>query len=175
MEQHARKGIYMIWAMDRNQLIGQNNGMPWRLPAEQAYFRRTTTGNAILMGRKTFESIGCKPLPKRHNIILTRDLAYRAEGCTVIHTVEEALHLAEQETMFIIGGAEIYSLFLPWADRLYVTHIDHAFEGDAYFSPLDWSEWQEGSREPGLMDEKNPYRYEFAVYERKSPSSNRPI
>jgi dihydrofolate reductase len=161
----------MIWAMDRNRLIGLDNGMPWRLPAEQAYFRRITSGHAILMGRKTYDSLSMKPLPKRHNIVLTRDLSFQAEGCTVIHTKEEALRIAERETLFIIGGSEVYSLFLPVADRLYITEIDHVFEGDAYFPEFDLTEWTEVSREPGLTDEKNPYAYKFLVYERV----NRPV
>jgi dihydrofolate reductase len=127
------------------------------------------------MGRKTYESIGSKPLPKRHNVILTRNQEFEAEGCTVVHTVEEAMRIAEQETLFIMGGSEIYSLFLPLADRLYITHIDYEFEGDAYFPLFDWSDWNEIKREPGLTDEKNPYHYEFAVYERSKEASSRPI
>ncbi|WP_127580254.1 dihydrofolate reductase [Paenibacillus koleovorans] len=162
-----KPSLSLIWAMDRNRLIGRDNGMPWRLPAEQAYFRRVTTGHTIVMGRKTFESIRSKPLPNRHNVILTRDRSFHApEGCTVIHSLEEGLRLAEQETVFVIGGSEVYGLFLPYADRLYVTHIDHAFEGDAHFPPYDESAWKEVAREPGLTDEKNPYAYVFSVYER---------
>jgi dihydrofolate reductase len=171
----VKQGIYMIWAMDRNSLIGRDNSMPWRIPAEMAYFRRNTSGHAVLMGRKTYESLSKKPLPNRHNVIITRDPQFKAEGCTVIHTVEEALRLARNETLFVMGGAEIYALLLPYADRLYVTHIDHEFEGDTYFSPLDWSEWSEIRREPGLTDKDNPYKYEFAVYERADVGSKRPI
>lgn len=170
-DKNKNNKISMIWAMDRNRLIGRDNGMPWRLPAEQAYFRRITSGHAILMGRKTYDSLSMKPLPKRHNIVLTRDLNFQADGCTVIHTVEEARRVAEREMLFIIGGSEVYSLFLPVADRLYITEIDHAFKGDAYFPEFDLTEWTEVSREPGLTDEKNPYRYEFLVYERV----NRPV
>lgn len=160
--------ISLIWAMDRRRLIGRNNGMPWRLPAEQAYFRTVTSGHAILMGRKTYDSLSKKPLPKRHNIVLTRERGFTAEGCTVVHTVEEALRIAERETVFVIGGSEVYALFLPVADRLYITEIDHEFEGDTYFPEFDLAEWRLVSREPGLTDEKNPYRYEFLVYERVS-------
>jgi dihydrofolate reductase len=157
----------MIWAMDRNRLIGSNNAMPWHLPADWAFFRRTTTGHPVLMGRKTFESIGAKPLKGRENFVLTRDLDYVAEGCTLIHSFEEALQLAQGEgEFFIMGGSEIYAKFLPYADRLYITRIDHEFSGDAYFPEFDESDWQLVSSEPGMTDEKNPYVYHFYTYDR---------
>jgi dihydrofolate reductase len=157
----------MIWAMDRNRLIGANNAMPWHLPGDWAFFRRTTTGHPVLMGRKTFESLGSKPLKGRDNIVMTRDPGYQAEGCKIIHTMEEALMLAQGvDEFFIIGGSEIYSRFMAHADRLYITRIDHEFEGDAYFPEFDESEWQLVKSEPGVTDEKNPYAYTFYTYDR---------
>lgn len=161
-----RHPISMIWAMDRNRLIGRDNAMPWRLPSDLKYFIKTTTGQTVLMGRKTFESIGSKPLPKRKNVIMTRDPHFQAEGCTVVHSLQEGLTLAEEAPLVIMGGAEIYKQFLPHADRLHVTYIDHAFEGTDYFPEFDLSPWREVSRTPGTTDENNPYPHTFVVYER---------
>jgi dihydrofolate reductase len=159
--------ISMIWAMDRNRLIGKNNAMPWRLPGESAYFRKTTMGHPILMGRKTFESLGSKPLKGRENIVLTRDSSYEAEGCTIIRSFEEALIRGRgEEEFFVIGGSEVYTRFLPYADRLYVTRIDHEFEGDAYFPVYNEAEWRLVSQENGVTDERNPYAYTFYIYDR---------
>ncbi len=158
-------GLSMIWAMDENGLIGQDNRMPWHLPAELAYFRRTTTGHAIVMGRRTYESIGEKPLPKRRNVIISRNTNYQPPGVEVIHSVQEALDLLRGEPFFVIGGAQIYQAFLPYAEKLYVTVIHHAFTGDQHFPAVDWSRWQLLSEEPGQKDESNPYDYSFRVYQ----------
>lgn len=160
--------ISFLWAEDSNGLIGKNNDLPWRLPADLKYFKETTMGNPIVMGRKTFESIG-KPLPGRKNIILTRDESYRAADCLVFYGKEPLLQWIEQQNteVFITGGAEIFQLFLAEVNRLYVTKIFHTFEGDAYFPKLDWSKWQLASSQAGLKNEKNPYDYEFQIYERK--------
>lgn len=163
--------ISFILAMDENRGIGIDNKLPWHLPEELAYFRRTTSGHTVLMGRKTFESIG-KPLPKRHNVILTRDPQFQAEGCEVVHSIDPIVQQygtsAAQEELFVIGGAEIYRMLLPHADRLYITEIAHAFHVDTYFEPLDMTQWSEVSRVKGPTNEANPYSYEFVVYERKS-------
>jgi len=158
------KGISLIWAMDKNRLIGKDNQMPWHLPAELAYFRKVTTGHPVLMGRRTYESIG-KPLPNRTNVILTRNEEYKPEGCIVIHSIEEALERFGGQLLFIIGGAQIYRQFLPYAEKLYVTLIDHEFAGDEYFPELDWENWRQISVEPGITDERNPYSYSFQVFE----------
>jgi dihydrofolate reductase len=159
--------ISMIFAMDRNRLIGKDNGLPWRIPADMAYFRRVTTGHSVLMGRKTFESFGSKPLKDRDNIIITRDRTFTAADCAVAHSKDEAIqNFPDKEEVFIIGGSEIYKLFLPDADLLYITYIDEEFEGDAYFPEFDLSEWQEISSEQGIKDEKNPYDYYYRVYQR---------
>lgn len=161
--------ISMIFAMDQNRLIGKNNDLPWHIPDDMAYFKRTTEGHSVLMGRKTYESFGSKPLPRRQNIIMTQNRQFTADGCAVIHTVEEALKLISEtkdEEFFIIGGSEIYKLFMPHADRLYITHIEAAFEGDAYFPDYNEAEWKEIRRVKGVKDEKNPYDYYYTVYER---------
>ncbi|NGQ94663.1 dihydrofolate reductase [Brevibacillus sp. SYP-B805] len=158
--------ISLIVAMDQNRLIGRNNGLPWRLPADLQYFKRVTSGKTVIMGRKTYESIG-RPLPNRRNIILTTRKDFRPAGCTTYDSVDELMaRLPQEEEAFVIGGAEIYRLFLPFADRMYITLIDHAFTGDAYFPSYDESEWRLISSEPGTQNEENPYPYRFTVWER---------
>lgn len=127
--------ISLIAAIARNRTIGKNNELPWRIPEDTKRFRKLTTGHVVIMGRKTFESIG-RPLRERTNIVITRDTGYRAEGCTVVHSIEDALKEAkriEREEVFVIGGGEIYKATLPSADRLYLTIIDKDFEGDVFF------------------------------------------
>ncbi|MGW8958071.1 dihydrofolate reductase [Paenibacillus sp. NPDC055715] len=158
--------ISMIWAMAQNGIIGRDNNLPWRLPRDMAFFKEQTIGKTVLMGRKTWESFGGKSLPKRRNIILTRDQSYLAEGAEVIHSLEEGLQLAAQEELMIIGGSEIYSLFWTHADRLIVTRIEENFEGDTTFPELDWNGWNVVSETPGVKDERNPYDYRFVVYEK---------
>nr|WP_100402522.1 dihydrofolate reductase [Bacillus sp. FJAT-42315] len=160
--------ISFIWAMDQNGVIGKNNQLPWRLPEDLKFFKETTMGHPIVMGRKTFESIG-KPLPGRENVILTRDQSYEADGCTVVYSVDELVEKAEkEEQLFITGGAEIFRLMLPFVDRLYVTVIEESFDGDTHFpKELDWDEWELVSATPGLKNEKNPYDYQFRIYEKK--------
>lgn len=155
-----------IAAMDRNRLIGRENQLPWHLPADLAHFKAITTGYPILMGRKTHESIG-RPLPNRTNIVLTRDKNYQAEGVITVHSLEEAQSYCQAyPEIFIIGGAEIYRLAMPKLHRLYLTLIDHAFQGDAYFPEWSASEWREVSRETHEPDEKNAYAYTFLTLER---------
>lgn len=159
--------ISFVVAMDKNRVIGKNNDLPWRLPADLAYFKRVTMGNPIIMGRKTHESIG-RVLPGRENIIVTRNEDYQASGCEVLHHIDDIKRLDKEneEELFVIGGAELFRELLPIADRLYVTHIHHEFEGDTFFPSVSWSEWKVISREQGVKDEKNPYDYEYVVYER---------
>ena len=160
--------ISIIAGMDKNRLIGQGDRLPWRLPADMKHFRRYTLGKPVLMGRKTFESIG-KPLPKRTNIILTHDRDYQATGCVVTHSIAEALDTAAGcEEVMIIGGASIYELFLPRADRLYLTYIQGCFEGDVYFPTFDLSDWQEVKRVDCQPNEKNPHPYSFIFLHRRS-------
>lgn len=165
-----------IVAMAQNGVIGDKGGLPWRLPADLRHFRETTMGHAVVMGRRTWESIG-RPLAGRRNLVLTRDPAFcPPQGCEAVRSVDELFARLDGESeTFVIGGAQIYRLLLPWTRRLYVTRIDHEFEGDAYFPDVDWSQWLLVSRRPGVMDERNPYRYEFLVYERaEEPAASVP-
>jgi dihydrofolate reductase len=155
--------ISLIWAMDERGTIGLGNGMPWHLPNDLAYFKRVTQGHTVVMGRKTFESIG-KPLPGRRNVVLTRDREFQVEGCMVVHSLEDVPR--EDGELFVVGGAKVYGEFLPLADRLYVTRIRHEFAGDAFFPEVDWSKWRLVSAEEGVVDEKNRYPHVFEVYER---------
>jgi dihydrofolate reductase len=158
--------ISMIWAMGKNNALGCRNRMPWYLPGDFAYFKRVTMGKPVIMGRKTFESIG-KPLPGRTNIIITRDAGFKHEGCIAVNSIDGARAYAAEGEVFIIGGAEIYTAFLPLAHKLYITEIDHTFEADTYFPEIDYSQWELVSSEQGIKDEKNPYDYKFLVFERK--------
>jgi dihydrofolate reductase len=158
--------ISYILAMDIQQAIGLGNDLPWRLPADLAYFKKTTMDHAILMGRKTFESIG-KPLPNRTNVILTQNKDFQAEGCLIVHSVEEAVEQFKNEEIFVIGGAEVFQLFMPSVDRLYITLIEHEFKADTYFPEFDIDDWVLVSSEDGIKDAKNPYDYSFLVYTKR--------
>lgn len=157
--------ISLLWAMDKNRGIGLNNELPWRLPEDLKYFKRVTMGKPIAMGRKTYDSIG-RPLPGRENIVITRRQGLTIEGCTVIHDVKELVKRKEDE-LFVIGGAEIFKEILPYADRLYITEIYEEFEADTFFPEIDLTDWELIQSNPGIKDEKNPYDYEFFVYQRK--------
>lgn len=158
--------LSLIAAMDRNRLIGKDNALPWRLPADLQHFKRVTMGKPVLMGRKTYESIG-RALPGRENIVITRNRDFTAEGCTVLHSIDEALqHAAQHDEVMVIGGANFYEQLLPRADRLYLTLIDGAFEGDAWFPQWNEGEWQEVASEAYEPDENNPYGYRFVTLER---------
>ncbi|CAH1192553.1 IS1595 family transposase ISSsu9 [Paenibacillus auburnensis] len=159
--------ISMIWAMGANGVIGKDNDMPWHLPRDFAFFKEQTLGKRMLMGRKTWESLGGKPLKGRKSIVITRDTSFQPEGAEVIHSLEEALAegLKEDELM-VIGGAEIYRMMLPYADKLIVTRIDEEFAGETKFPEVEWDEWEEVSNIQGIRDEQNPYDYRFYVYQR---------
>ena len=161
--------ISLLVAMDTNRTIGKKNDLPWRLPADLQYFKRVTMGHPIIMGRKTHESIG-RVLPGRENIVLTRNEHYQARGCTVIHSIDgiKKLNKTTNEELIVIGGAEIFQMTLPFADRLYITKIEEEFLGDTFFPEFDESEWKVVETEKGLKDEKNPYDYYYIVYERKA-------
>lgn len=160
--------ICLIAALDRNGLIGRDNALPWRLPADLQHFKRVTLGKPIVMGRLTWESLG-RPLPGRHNIVLTRDPAYRAEGASVVHSIDAALAAAGAvDDVMVIGGAALYRKLLPRAARLYLTRIDAAFDGDAWFPEVDPAEWCEVAREAHAPDERNPYPYAFVTLERRT-------
>lgn len=160
--------LSLIWAMGRNRVIGVDNRLPWRLPADLKRFRALTTGHTILMGRKTYESFP-RPLPDRRHIIITTDRNYRAaSGCIVVHDLEAALAAAgSDDEVFVIGGASLYAQTLPNADRLYLTLIDAEFEGDTRFPDFDERDWQEVGREDHAPDEQNPYAYSFVTLEKR--------
>lgn len=156
-----------IWAMTRNRVIGKDGDLPWRLPDDQRFFRRTTLGKPVIMGRKTFNEIG-RPLPKRRNIVLSRR-GLDAEGVEVVTTLEAALALAESdapEEAFIIGGAEIYALAWPRLDRLYMTLIDTELEGDTWFPEFDVADWHEVQRTEHAADERHAWPFSISVMER---------
>ena len=161
--------ISAIVATAKNNVIGRNNEIPWHLPADLQYFKKTTLGHHIIMGRKSFESIG-RPLPKRTNIVITRDPFFVASGCVVVHSLQEALYLAEangEEEAFVIGGGEIYNMAMPLLDKIYLTEVDVKMAGDVFFPEINPGEWLETKREPHKADEKNRYDYAFVVMERK--------
>lgn len=164
--------LAMIAAQSLNRVIGINNKLPWYLPGDLKYFKQVTLGKPIVMGRKTFESIG-KPLPGRTNIVITRDTDWNHPGVRVVHGLDEGVELAESlalidgvEETVVIGGAEIYALCLPRADRLYLTQVHAEVEGDAFFPQLDATEWQEVGRDDFKAEGPNPYDYSFIVMDR---------
>lgn len=161
--------ISAIVAVGNNNVIGKDNDLPWYLPADLKYFKRTTLGRHIIMGRKCYESIG-RPLPKRTNIVLTRNPFFTGTNLLVAHSLDEALQLAadngETEAM-ILGGGEIYAQSMPRWDRLYLTQVDvDVPDGDTFFPELDEREWTLVREEAYDPDEKNPHAYAFRVYER---------
>ncbi|MFT7387306.1 MAG: dihydrofolate reductase [Candidatus Endobugula sp.] len=167
--------LSIIVAMDNNRAIGKDNQLLWHLPEDLQYFKRTTMGKPIVMGRKTFESIG-RPLPGRLNIVITRQQDWQHNGVKVVHTIKDALRLAEAQSLIdginevmVIGGAEIYKTALPQANKLYVTRVDAQVVGDAFFPEIDENIWQETQRESVSSDAVNnnsPYDYAFCVLER---------
>ena len=157
--------ISIIVAIARNYTIGSANSMPWHLPEDFRHFKQVTMGKAVIMGRKTYESIG-RPLPGRRNIVITRNADLRIEGCEMATSLDEAIALCDPtEENFIIGGGEIYRQAMPIADKLYITHIDAEFEGDTRF-PNIGPEWREISREEFPCGEKFPHPFAFVDYVR---------
>lgn len=152
--------------MAANRLIGRNNALPWHLPADLKRFKALTTGHPVVMGRKTYESIG-KPLPGRRNLVISRNAGYSAPGCEVIHSLDAALAACRGATeIFIIGGAELYRESLARADRLELTEIRAEFEGDATFPEFSLAQWRETGREIHSEEAGVPFRYDFVRYER---------
>jgi len=160
--------ISMIVAMAENRVIGLDNKMPWHLPGDLKFFKRVTLGKPVIMGRKTYQSIG-RPLPGRMNIVLTRDNDLHIEGVTCVQTVEQALALvADVEEVMVIGGATIYQQFLSKATRLYLTFIDLNVDGDTLFPDYQAiAEWNEIGREAHTADDKNAHNYQFVTLERE--------
>lgn len=156
----------IIAAMDKNRLIGRDNGLPWRLSADLQNFKKLTSGNAIIMGRKTWDSLG-RPLPNRRNIIITRDKSYAAEGAIVTHSVAEAMAAAEDMNSFVIGGGQIYSIAIEDAKEMILTHVETEVEGDAWFPEFNKDEWQVAEEESFQADEKNEYDFKVVKYIRR--------
>lgn len=158
--------ISLIVAMAHDRVIGKNNAMPWHLPADLKHFRTITTGKPVIMGRKTFESIG-KALPNRRNIVISRNPDYIAHGCEVVTSLHEAIaKVAHEHEICIIGGAQIFQESLPLADRLYLTFIDLTVDGDTFFPSWVQSEWRELSRESAPPDAQNAYPLTFVTLDR---------
>ena len=154
-----------IVCMATNRVIGKDNTLPWRLPADLQHFKAVTMSHPIIMGRKTYESIG-RPLPGRRNIVVTRDASYQAEGCDVFHSLDDVVAAVQSEKdVFVIGGANIYETLMPRVDRLYLTMVHAEVEGDAFFPEVE-SQFTEISRVNHKADEKNEYDYSFITFDR---------
>lgn len=161
--------LSLIVAADENNVMGLRNQLPWRLPADMKYFKNQTWGLPVIMGRKTFESLG-KPLAGRTNIVITRNTAWGFEKVAVAHTLEEAIARGTATgaaEIFVIGGAEIFKMVLPQAHRIYLTRIHHRFEGDVFFPEFSKADWKLVKHHTHQPDEKNKYAYTFEIWERK--------
>jgi dihydrofolate reductase len=162
--------VSLVVAVAENQVIGKDGKLPWNLPNDLKHFRELTTGKPVIMGRKTFVSIG-KPLPNRENIVITRQPHLHLSGCIIVHSLKEALRYAEKQIgakeAFIIGGGEIFTEALSLADRVYLTRVHGTFEGDAYFPALDPDEWEAVDKDEHEEDQQHMHAYTFLLYERK--------
>ncbi|MCP4188134.1 MAG: dihydrofolate reductase [Gammaproteobacteria bacterium] len=163
----SRPLISLICAMDSNRLIGNNNQLPWHLPADLKLFKKTTLGKPVVMGRKTYESIG-KALPGRQNIVVTSRQNWSAADCDVANSIDQALDLAmNSEEVMLIGGASLYRQTIDVADILYLTIINHNFSGDTWFPEIDLKHWQVASQELFEVDHENQYSFSFIKYLRE--------
>ncbi len=159
--------ISLIAAMDNNHLIGRENGLPWHLPADFAHFKQVTMGKPVVMGRKTYESIG-RPLPGRLNIVISRS-GFMADGITVVDSIEAALQaVGNVEEVMIIGGANLYNQMIQQASRMYLTHVNADCEGDAWFPEINEDDWDVVSQQHHEADEKNNYDFTMVTYQRKN-------
>ena len=158
----------MIAAMTEERVIGIKNTLPWKLPNDMKWFRQNTMGKPIVMGRKTFESFGAKPLPGRINIIITRDESYQATDSIVVHSIEDAIKAAgDVEEVMIIGGASFYEQMLPQTDRLYLTFVHAELDGDAWFPEINNNDWNKVEKIDNKKDDKNRYAHSFVILDRK--------
>ena len=161
--------LAIIVAVAENNVIGKDNQLIWHLPADLKHFKTLTMGHPMIMGRKTFDSIG-KALPGRTSIIITRQPNYTAEGCLMVHSLEQAITEAGKlgsGEVFVVGGAEIYQQSIPVSDKIYLTEIHHSFDGDTFFPKIDSSVWQELKRESFPADEKNAFAFDFVELEKR--------
>ena len=160
--------VSLVVAASTNNVIGRDGGLPWHLPDDLRHFKRITTDKPVIMGRRTFESIG-RPLPDRHNIVMTRDAGYAAPGCDVVSSVGEALDVAgDADEVMVIGGGQVYRDFLPRADRIYMTRVQAEVQGDTFFPEIDGNAWRLVSAEHHAADEKHDHDFEMMVFERRS-------
>ncbi|MEM7303933.1 MAG: dihydrofolate reductase [Pseudomonadota bacterium] len=160
--------IAIIVAVANNRVIGANNEIPWHCPADLQYFKRTTMGAPIIMGRKTWQSLGIKPLPGRQNIVVTRDPEFSDSRCTVVNSIEQGLsEVSDQDKVFIMGGEQIYRQTLARADELYITEVNLSVEGDRSFPEISDDVWQLASEESYKADNKNPYDLKFKVFKKR--------
>lgn len=167
LQMFEKKTITLIAAAAQNDALGKDNDLIWHISEDLKRFKRLTTGHAIIMGRKTFESMP-KALPNRTNIVLTKNENYRAEGAVVAPTIEEALVLAGEDNQpFIIGGAQIYSLFMDHCNRIELTRVHHDFEADVFFPKIDTSKWKISKEEFISKTEDQPYNYTYITYDKK--------
>jgi len=165
MTNQTKPKISLVCAMAKNRVIGNDNQMPWHLPADLKHFKAVTMSKPIVMGRKTYESIG-RPLPGRQNVIISRNTDYKIDGCEVVHSIDAALELlSEQDEVMIIGGGFLYSQMIDLADKLHLTFIELDVEGDTCFPEFEHLNITEVSKESCLRDEKNPHNYHFVDYE----------
>ena len=165
--------LSIVAALGRNRAIGYQNTLPWRLPADLQHFKQLTMGHHMLMGRKTFESIG-RPLPGRTSIIITRQPDYQAEGCLIAHSLAEAIALAQargEQEAFVIGGADIYAQALPLTDRMYLTWVEAEPEADAFFPVFEDSEWETSEEVNFAAAEKHQYAMKFVTLKRRPRAS----
>jgi dihydrofolate reductase len=159
--------ISFVVAYDRNRAIGRDNKIPWRLPDDMKHVRELTIGKPLIMGRRTWESIG-RPLPKRTSIVLTRDPGFKCDGCLIARTPDEAMMLAGAAPEIIVfGGARVFEDFLPRADRIYLTEVDADVGGDTFFPPLDPGDWEVVEAVEHPADERHPYDFSFLTLDRK--------
>ena len=160
--------ISIIAALSTNRVIGRDNALPWRLPADLQHFKTITMGKPVIMGRRTFESIG-RPLPGRINVVVTTNAAFQVDGCHVVQSIEQALELTqEHDEIMVIGGASFYQQMLPHAVRMYLTLVHAVIDGDAYFPDYDESDWHISERQDFPADDRNQYDYSFVVLERNA-------
>lgn len=160
--------LSLIAAIGKNNELGKGNDLLWKMPADMKHFREITSGHPIIMGRKTFESIG-RPLPNRQNIVITRDKTYLRDSVDVVHSLEEAIEMSKRHfdtEVFVIGGAEIFKQAMQLANQLYITRVEAEDKTADVFFPSVGSEWHEKSRETHEADEKNPFKYTFLVYKK---------
>lgn len=160
--------IAFIWAEDKNHLIGKNGTLPWHLPADMHNFAKVTANSTVVMGRRTFESFPHGALPHRRNIVLTHRTNFNESNTEVAHSHDEVLNLIKTDPkVFILGGSVVFKEFMDDADYLYETKIDHEFDGDAKMAPIDYNKFELISKKTGIVDDKNPWNYEFLIYKRK--------